>query len=322
MDVVTVVDSRDVPHADAGPTQFINCSDDTAILDASLSSAGDEYLYTWNGPGIQNVHEVQIEVELPGWYRLDVMNMETGCEATDSAEVQMTDFLSGADIQSIDPRCLGDASGQIVVSAPNGGVPPFMYSMDGILFQSSPTFNGLVAGTYSIVIRDNVNCEWDTTIIVNEGIELTLDIGPDLELDFGDMAELSATVLPPGVVDSIVWTAIAYAGTCVAEDELLVIVDTEFNIFVPNIFSPNLDNINDFVTAFADEEVVEIVDFEIFDRWGEKVFKKQHFPLNQPQLGWDGRFKGEPMNPGVFVYKLTVLLIDGKACLPQTRQLK
>jgi gliding motility-associated-like protein len=216
-------------------------------------------------------------------------------------------------------------------------VAPYQYSLDGIVFQTSPVFSGLPAGTHSLIILDAVDCEWDTTIIINDGIELMLNVGPDLELDFGDMADLHATIVPPGIIDSLIWdpsdalscnncldpvltalyqhnfvvTATAYAGNCVDTDDLLVIVDSEFDIFVPNVFSPNNDNINDFVTAFGGNEVVQILEFEIFDRWGELIFRNQFFPLNEPELGWDGKFKGELMNPGVFVYKLKVELIDG-----------
>jgi hypothetical protein len=41
-DEVIVVDNSDQPVAEAGPMQFLNCGDDTAILDGSLSSSGDE----------------------------------------------------------------------------------------------------------------------------------------------------------------------------------------------------------------------------------------------------------------------------------------
>jgi gliding motility-associated-like protein len=337
-DAVLVIDSRDQPVAEAGPMQFLNCGDDTAVLDGSLSSSGAEYQYIWNGPGVQNIADIIIEVDLPGWYFLRVHNMETGCDGMDSTLVQMADFLAGAEIEALDPLCFEDNSGQISIMQTLGGVPPFEYSLDGILFQSSPIFGNLVAGTYSLVIRDAVDCEWDTTIVIQDGPLLTLDIGPDLELEFGESTNLFAIVLPPGIMDSIVWsplaalscnycldptltaiytnnftvTATAYAGNCIAIDQLLVSVDSDFEIFVPNVFSPNNDNINDFVSAFGGKAVKRIVEFEIFDRWGELIFHKGDFPLNIPTLGWDGTFKNKLMNPGVFVYKLQVELINGE----------
>jgi hypothetical protein len=51
---------------------------------------------------------------------------------------------------------------------------------------------------------------------------------------------------------------------------------------------------------------------EIFDRWGNQVFVKQHFPPNDPQLGWDGIFKNKLMNPAVFAYQAAVLFSNGE----------
>ncbi|HLF64964.1 MAG TPA: gliding motility-associated C-terminal domain-containing protein [Saprospiraceae bacterium] len=336
-DTVTVFDARLLPNADAGPPQVIECHDDVALLDGSQSSSGPEYLYVWNGPGVSNVEAVSIEVEIAGIYELSVMNMQTGCADSDSTEVQMAEFLSGADISVINPTCFGDTSGQILVETPIGGTPPYLYSLDGILFQISPVFNGLVAGTYSVIVRDSFNCEWETIVTLNEGPGLSLDIGPDLELVFGDSAQLFAVIVPPGIIDSITWSpadvlscthclnpwfiplsansivisATVYAGNCSTIDYLVVHVEEDFTLFVPNVFSPNLDNINDFVTVFSNDELARVLEFEIFDRWGEKVFRGTDFLVNEPVLGWDGRFKGQFMNPAVFVYVAKVQFRNG-----------
>ena len=53
------------------------------------------------------------------------------------------------------PLCNGSLDGSIVVTA-NGGTPPYQYSIDGgITWQSSNTFNGLVAGNYDVIVEDN-----------------------------------------------------------------------------------------------------------------------------------------------------------------------
>jgi gliding motility-associated-like protein len=48
------------------------------------------------------------------------------------------------------------------------------------------------------------------------------------------------------------------------------------------------------------------MDFIIFDRWGNKVFETEN--INQ---GWDGAYKGQPMNAGTYVYVLHAILNDG-----------
>ncbi|MEZ4923268.1 MAG: gliding motility-associated C-terminal domain-containing protein [Crocinitomicaceae bacterium] len=79
-------------------------------------------------------------------------------------------------------------------------------------------------------------------------------------------------------------------------------------IFVPNAFSPNGDNEND--VLYVRGTFLEEIDFKIFDRWGEKVFETQ-----DQSLGWDGTFKGELVDPDVYVYHLKAICFDGQETL-------
>jgi gliding motility-associated-like protein len=49
------------------------------------------------------------------------------------------------------------------------------------------------------------------------------------------------------------------------------------------------------------------IKFTIFNRWGEKVFE-----TNDINGGWDGTYKGEPLNIGVFVYYVWGKLKNGE----------
>ena len=50
----------------------------------------------------------------------------------------------------------------------------------------------------------------------------------------------------------------------------------------------------------------------IFDRWGEQLFEVRNFQPNDPAFGWDGTFKGEDMDPSVFVYMIEIAFVDGR----------
>lgn len=76
-------------------------------------------------------------------------------------------------------------------------------------------------------------------------------------------------------------------------------------IFVPNAFSPNGDNQND--VLYVRGQNLEEITFKVFDRWGELVFES-----NDQSLGWDGTFKGKPVDPDVYVYHLRVICFDGQ----------
>jgi gliding motility-associated-like protein len=51
---------------------------------------------------------------------------------------------------------------------------------------------------------------------------------------------------------------------------------------------------------------------QIFDRWGELVFTKSDFPLSNESVGWNGTFKGQQLPPDVYVYRIDILLVDGR----------
>ncbi|TXB57033.1 T9SS type B sorting domain-containing protein, partial [Phaeodactylibacter luteus] len=100
---------------------------------------------------------------------------------------------------------------------------------------------------------------------------------------------------------------------CTASDELNVFVDRRGNVFLPNVFSPNGDGANDVFFVNASPRVLQVDALQVFSRWGEPVFEAFNFPPNDPQFGWDGTYRGQPLNSAVFVVQVTVSYIDGAA---------
>ena len=84
------------------------------------------------------------------------------------------------------------------------------------------------------------------------------------------------------------------------------------DVGLPNVFSPNGDGINDrfFVSAHPDA-LERIPVMRIFDRWGGLVSERTDILPNRPDDGWDGTFKGEPVNPGVYVWVVVLRFADG-----------
>jgi gliding motility-associated-like protein len=78
------------------------------------------------------------------------------------------------------------------------------------------------------------------------------------------------------------------------------------SFFIPNVFSPNDDNINDVFSVMTNPDIeIRSIHGVIFDRWGNLVFKS-----DAKTFTWDGRFNGEALNPGVFAYLITIAYID------------
>ena len=93
-------------------------------------------------------------------------------------------------------------------------------------------------------------------------------------------------------------------GVCNGQDSIrIAIIDEDAvqcdNLLIPNAFTPNNDGLNDFIGISNDFIIEELRDFEIFDRWGEKVFSTS---VKTDQ--WDGSFLNEKVISNVFLYKV------------------
>jgi gliding motility-associated-like protein len=66
---------------------------------------------------------------------------------------------------------------------------------------------------------------------------------------------------------------------------------------IPNVFTPNGDDKNDYLVAKT-SELVEYVDFKIFNRNGLMLFQ-----TSDPKINWDGTYEGKIVSPGVYFYQ-------------------
>ena len=102
------------------------------------------------------------------------------------------------------------------------------------------------------------------------------------------------------------------ANGCVASDDVIVtVIISNENIFIPNTFTPNGDGINDGFTIFG-PGIALIKSFMIFDRWGELIFIAQNAAPTENISTWDGTYKNETANQGVYAYSAQVQLITGR----------
>jgi len=99
-------------------------------------------------------------------------------------------------------------------------------------------------------------------------------------------------------VEFIVYDDCGNEEFCSLEVEIL----PEMKVYVPNIFTPDGDGLNDLVTVYANKNVVRVNEFIIYDRWGEVVFRGLDFYPNTESFGWDGRFKGRMADINVYSF--------------------
>ncbi len=99
---------------------------------------------------------------------------------------------------------------------------------------------------------------------------------------------------------------------CQNKGEITVqVVCTGQNFFIPNTFSPNGDGSND-VFYLRGTGLFRVKTLRVFNRWGEVVFERREFPVNDPSSGWNGTYKGKKVQPDVYVYQLEIICNNGE----------
>jgi len=81
---------------------------------------------------------------------------------------------------------------------------------------------------------------------------------------------------------------------------VMVCVDSCNFYEIPNVFTPNGDNINDKLVAKT-SGLVERIDFRLFNRNGVVIFTTE-----DPRIDWDGTYNGRIVSPGVYFYQCDV----------------
>lgn len=269
----------------------------------------------------------------PGDYTVTVSDAN-GCTATASASVTEPPRLRIGLVEALDLICNGLPTGVISLTA-SGGTPEYQFSPDGVRFFSSPELSELLAGAYNVKVRDANGCLDSLTVSLNQPPPLVVSAQPEYsELDLGFTVDIGTFVSPIGRQVTFSWlnelglscancpnptlTAIesgAYPvlitdeDGCTATDTIRLKVNKIRPVYIPNVFSPVKLYPNDGFTAFAGPGVQRIELLRIFDRWGSMVYEAQNIPPNDPNLGWDGTYKGKKIE-GVFAYYILVRFLD------------
>ncbi|MBL7745476.1 MAG: gliding motility-associated C-terminal domain-containing protein, partial [Chitinophagaceae bacterium] len=74
----------------------------------------------------------------------------------------------------LDATCFGSATGSISAVASSNATAPVEFSLNGTTWQSSTSFTGLSANTYTVSIRDAVSCSNTATITVGQPAQLAV----------------------------------------------------------------------------------------------------------------------------------------------------
>ncbi len=216
--------------------------------------------------------------------------------------------------------------------------PPAQVMVDGPGYSGDGSRHaGLQAGDYFLFAETDNGCVADSVTSIPAVDELLVSIPEDtLRIDLGETVPLQSTinqadaainwspadflddpasanpVAMPDFSTDFVLTVRDSAG-CVKRDTVVVVVriDRERGIYVPNAFTPDQSGHNDvFRLRSTNPGVREIRSFQVFDQTGALVFDRKGCQPNEPGCAWDGRFQGDNVRPGVYVYRIEIEFTD------------
>ena len=298
---------------------------------AVLTGEAAPFNLTWDN-GSSDPDQVQL---CDGNYSLTVTD-QRGCVYESTLVITEPERLEIA-TEVVDVTCAGDQNGIVQISEILGGTGPFQISFGGNNFQNNTILDSLGGGFYDVVVQDVNGCEQAETVSIYEPPFVTIDAGPDQRIKLGEGTELQGQIFPltnqvyewlpadslecnsclDSAVDPTRTTPYILSVTdtisgCILEDEVIISVDKDRNIYIPNAFSPDGNGTNDIFQVYAGVGVREILVLRVYDRWGEQVYEGNNISPFDNKTGWNGIFRGEAMNPAVFVYYTEVLFVDNE----------
>ncbi len=284
--------------------------------------------YDWDFIGAPN-DSILSNVQ-PGIYAVTVTDIN-GCSAIASDEVELLSEIN-ISLEPSDELCDGSMDGTVVITV---DIDSALFSIDGINFQTENIFSNLSAGTYTVTVLDAINnCSVEEEFVIQAPPPISVGLPADVTIELGDEISIQSNVSQdtlvyiwtPGIwlncndcpivisqpEETILYTLNVFdENNCESADSILITVEFNPKVFIPNGFSPNDDGVND-VFFPNSKGVATIKLMRIFDRWGEMVYEGKEFLPNDPTNGWDGTFKGKPMDPAVFAYFVVVEYLDGR----------
>lgn len=233
--------------------------------------------------------------------------------------------------------CRGDS---LTITATNSN-PLISFTFDWgpdsaiVLGDNSPQATFLLSDTSSVFVHAVASngCVINDTFAINvdyiDPNSITATAHPD-SIPKGGTTDLTAsfsgnydhTWMPPNLVNtpsalstnaSIDETTnfkfIVSDGVCTLE-KTVVVKTFEFicgqpYIFIPNAFTPDGSGHNDIL--YIEGPYIEKMTFRVYNRWGELVFES-----HDRKIGWNGIYKGKPLDPDVYDYYLDVTCVDGQ----------
>lgn len=292
------------------------CPGGTLVLTAQ---GKDLKAFDWKkeGQSIQNATKNTFIVTEAGNYTVMVRDTNRCFATSVPFKVEMVSKII-VSLERIPDFCGVNSSTIVLKGSPSGGD----FTGNGV---TKDTFNPQLAGygehTLSYTVKGSVDCmKGEAKQIVRIYPPPQLELGPDQTLLKGNSITVNANL---GIGYTYEWTptkgvsdAVHPAPTlnpeqsttyrvkatgpskCIAEDSIYIDVFTQ--LYIPDVFSPNQDGVNDTWEIKGLEDYPE-AEVAIFNRWGEPIF----YNKGLYQAPFDGTSNGIPLPASIYTYLIT-----------------
>ncbi len=270
------------------------CKEDSIILEVTAPGA----TYLWQDGSTNST----FTVKQAGLYKVAI---STSCGTImDSIQVGIDSFPV-VDLGEDTTICAGDT---IILTAK---------TISGVTYQwqdnSTDSFYVVTEpGNYNVTVTNNCGTDNDAIQFTQPNL-MSVDVGNDTTVCEGntiilDASTPNATYLwqdnstnPTFTVTQAGTYSVVVNNDCgTTEDSInITSISCDCNTFLPNAFTPDGDGVNDqfIASSFCTFTKYNLI---IMDRWGQQVFQSDNITDR-----WDGTYKGEKVNTGIYIYLLT-----------------
>ncbi len=329
--ILTVTDanncvvSKPVTVFNTSPTitstdSILNCTCNQAngeIFVNDVAGGTAPYSYSWATTPIQSTQNISHLAAAT--YTLTITDVNN-CKAT---RIFPVINLANLPLDTlVSPERCFQHNGTATVKVLNG-TPPYTYSWSQDPLLNSPTATNLSAGLYIVTVTDAIACtNKDSIKIINindifNGNVYTSVPEPEVNVPFQLIITtpspwaLNYVLLPNNTIsydhvndflyeDYGNYQATFYVKSdngCLDTIVYPFFVKDFMTIYIPNSFTPNKDILNE--TWYVYGTLIKEIKIYVFDRWGMKLFES-----TSVENGWDGTFKGKPVQEDEYVYKV------------------
>ncbi len=304
------------------------CNQSNGYASIAVKDAKLPITYTWTPNPSSSTNE-SIQNVTGGRYHIKITDAD---ECTAETDIEVPSYPSLVLSGNATPETCHRQDGTITTSVTSGNPNSVSYvwtsGSGGQMRDTTPNISSLPAGQYRVTVTD-------TFCTAQRSFEVVHIDGPTANFDANSYSVASTTVITftdqskgnlsawnwdmgDGTTttgdlvyhsygtegDYKVFMQVIDVNGCTDTISKMVHIYDELNVFIPNSFSPNGDDLNDTWGPVMSEYAPNGYKMVIYDRWGQRIFVTE-----DPNEKWDGTVNGKIVAPNS-VYSYIIVVQD------------